>query len=135
MSFSIYLCMEKLIFDYLSHNYYIKESQVGNDGIYNIDPTQIVPTPTNGEKLIKEIYDIFGLDENRSFIAVNDWCLAQKPTANLLFYWKINSERPTTPNHGFQKHYLGNFHPSSKLSRSNFKMSLVQLYVQFYQYR
>lgn len=132
MIFSIYLCMEKIIFAYLTQNYYLKESQVGNDGIYKIDTVQKVLTPTNGEALIKELHEIFSLSEDKTFIALNDWALEQKATANLFFYWKTNSE---VVHASFQKHYLGGFDPASKLSRSNFKMSLLQRYVQFYHYR
>jgi hypothetical protein len=135
MIFSIYLCMEKIIFAYLSQNYFIKESQVGNDGIYKIEHAQRVTTPTNGEALIKELHEIFSLDEDQIFIAINDWCLEQKPTTNLLFFWKTNSEIVHSPHTSFQKKYLGGFDPASKLLKSNFKMSLLQQYVHNYQYR
>lgn len=136
MIFSIYLCMEKIIFAYLNQNYYLKESQVGNDGIYKIDTVQRVLTPTNGEALIKELHEIFSLSEDKTFIALNDWALEQKATANLLFYWKTNSETVVhSPHTAFQKHYLGGFDPSSKLSRASFKLTLLQRYVQYYQYR
>lgn len=125
--------MEEIIFAYLSQNYCVQESQIGNDGIYKIEHTQRVAVPTNGELLIKEIHEIFSLNESRTFILINDWCLEQKPTSNLLFYWKTNSEIRT--NYGFQKQYLGGFDPASKLSRTNFKLSLLQQYVQAYQYR
>lgn len=115
MIFSIYLCMEKIIFAYLSHNYCVQESQVGNDGIYKIEHAQRVATPTNGEELIKELHEIFSLNEPRTFILVNDWCLEQKATANLLFYWKTNSEiMYSGPGQNFQKQYLGGLtqHPN-----------------------
>lgn len=133
MIFSIYLCMEKIIFAYLTQNYYLKESQAGNDGIYKIDTTQRVLTPTNGEALIKELHEIFSLDEVQTFIIINDWALEQKVTTNLFFYWKSNSE--ILQSTSFHKNYLGGFDPASKLSKTNIKMTLLQRYVQFYQYR
>jgi hypothetical protein len=133
MIFSIYLCMEKIIFAYLSQNYYIKESQVGNDGIYKIEHTQRVATPTKGEELIKELQNVFSLDEDLVFIAINDWCLEQKVTTNLFFYWKTNSD--ILQSTSFNKNYLGGFDPASKLSKTNYKMNLLQRYVHHYQYR
>lgn len=133
MIFSIYLCMEKIIFAYLSQNYYIKESQIGNDGIYKIDTTQKVLTPTNGEALIKELHEIFSLDEVQTFIIINDWALEQKVTTNLFFYWKSNTD--ILQSTSFNKNYLGGFDPASKLSKTNYKINLLQRYVHHYQYR
>ena len=125
--------MEKIIFAYLSQNYYIKESQIGNDGIYKIDTTQKVLTPTNGEALIKELHEIFSLDEVQTFIIINDWALEQKVTTNLFFYWKSNTD--ILQSTSFNKNYLGGFDPASKLSKTNYKMNLLHRYVHHYQYR
>jgi len=123
--------MEKFIYEYLDQHYHLSRSQVGNDGIYRQE-TLVSVAPTKGDELIKELQDIFSLDENEIFIIINDWCLINKPTADMFFYWKSNSE---IAHSSFQKNYLGGFDPNTKLVMAGHKLSLLQRYVQNYQYR
>ena len=80
--------MEKYIRDYMSSNYYIQTSDVGNDGIYyNFDDKRI-PTPFFGDKLIKELSLVFGLEVEESKDYIIGWSISVKSDVDLEFYWK-----------------------------------------------
>ena len=80
--------MQNYIQQYLSDYYYIKTSEVGNDGIYYINDDRRIPTPFNGSKLIKEIVTIFGLQEDDVKPYIESWAVSIKPDIDLEFYWK-----------------------------------------------
>ena len=80
--------MQNYIQQYLSDYYYVKTSEVGNDGIYYINDDRRIPTPFNGSKLIKEIVTIFGLQEDDVKPYIESWAVSIKPDIDLEFYWK-----------------------------------------------
>lgn len=80
--------MEKFVQQYLSDFYYIKTSEVGNDGIYFINDDRRIPTPFNGSKLIKEIVTIFCVNEDDVKTQIESWAISIKPDVDLEFYWK-----------------------------------------------
>lgn len=82
--------MEKFVQQYLSTYYYLKTSEVGNDGIYYVNDDRRTPTPHYGSKLIKEIVTVFGLEDidDNVKIIINDWAATIKPDVDLEFYWK-----------------------------------------------
>ena len=82
--------MEKFVQQYLSTYYYLKTSEVGNDGIYYVNDDRRTPTPHYGSKLIKEIVTVFGLEDidDNVKIIINDWATTIKPDVDLEFYWK-----------------------------------------------
>ena len=82
--------MEKYVQQYLSSYYYIKTSEVGNDGIYYVNDDRRIPTPHSGSKLIKEIVTVFGLEDidDSVKIFINAWAATIKPDVDLEFYWK-----------------------------------------------
>jgi len=82
--------MEKFVQQYLSTYYYVKASEVGNDGIYYVNDDRRIPTPHSGSKLIKEIVTVFGLEDidDSVKIIINNWAATIKPDVDLEFYWK-----------------------------------------------
>ena len=82
--------MENFVQQYLSTYYYIKTSEVGNDGIYYVNDDRRIPTPHSGSKLIKEIVTVFGLEDidDSVKIIINAWAATIKPDVDLEFYWK-----------------------------------------------
>lgn len=86
--------MEKFVQQYLSTYYYIKTSEVGNDGIYYVNDDRRIPTAHNGDKLITEIVTVFGLEnvDGNIKIIINNWAATIKPDVDLEFYWKTTEE-------------------------------------------
>ena len=80
--------MQTYIQQYLSDYYYIKTSEVGNDGIYFINDDRRIPTPFNGSKLINEIVTIFCVNEDDVKTYIETWAVSIKPDIDLEFYWK-----------------------------------------------
>ena len=82
--------MEKFVQQYLSTYYYVKTSEIGNDGIYYVNDDRRIPTPHNGGKLLTEIVTVFGLEDvdGNIKIIINDWAATIKPDVDLEFYWK-----------------------------------------------
>jgi hypothetical protein len=80
--------MQTYIQQYLSDYYYIKTSEVGNDGIYFINDDRRIPTPFNGSKLINEIVTIFCINEDDVKTYIETWAVSIKPDVDLEFYWK-----------------------------------------------
>jgi len=82
--------MEKFVQQYLSTYFYIKASEIGNDGIYYVNDDRRIPTPHSGSKLIKEIVTVFGLEDidDSVKIIINTWAATIKPDVDLEFYWK-----------------------------------------------
>jgi hypothetical protein len=83
--------MELFVHNYLFKNYYIKTSDVGNDGIYYLFDDKRIPTPFYGNKLINELSIIFGLDKEISKDYINGWSISVKSDINLNFYWEQES--------------------------------------------
>ncbi len=79
--------MKKHILSYLTENYYLDISSLGNAGIYEIDSTNRIKVPTNAKKLIEEIVTIFGYSFTRTKWLIHDWAKSQRPDLCLKFYW------------------------------------------------
>lgn len=79
--------MKKYIHSYLTENYYLDKSQIGNAGIYVIGDDKNNRPPTNANKLIEEISTIFGYPFTRTKWIINGWAKKQKPDYCLKFYW------------------------------------------------
>lgn len=83
--------MKKFMYKYLDAYYYLKESNVGNGGIYAIDNNSWFETPINGDKLIKEVVNLFGYNYTRTKWLINGWAKAKDKTIDLSFYWMVAS--------------------------------------------
>ena len=84
--------MEKFIYTYLSENYYIQTSDVGNYGIYQRYSNQIVPIPFNGDRLIKDVVTVFGVNKEEAKGYIEQWAHLVEPACDLEFYWKIATD-------------------------------------------
>jgi hypothetical protein len=84
--------MEKFIYKYLTENFYVSTSEVGNDGIYKVEDARRHKTPIYGDKLVKEIVTVFGLDNEESKNIINIWAKEQKPDIDLIFYWATEED-------------------------------------------
>lgn len=80
--------MKKYIVSYLTENYYLDKSEIGNAGIYAFDDDRRFKVPTNAKKLIEEIVTLFGYSFTRTKWLIHDWAHKQKPDFCLKFYWK-----------------------------------------------
>jgi hypothetical protein len=81
--------MEKFIYTYLSENYYIQTSDVGNQGIYQRYDDLRIPIPFNGDRLVKDITTVFGVTKVEAKGYISGWAQVVEPNINLDFYWKI----------------------------------------------
>ena len=79
--------MKKIIQKYLSQYYYIKTSEIGNDGIHYIFDIRKNPTPVNCLDLINEISKVFAVNFDDSKKEIDEWAIKQKPDINLYFFW------------------------------------------------
>ena len=79
--------MKKYILRYLTENYFLDKSQLGNAGIYNIGDNRDDNPPVNAKNLIEEIVTLFGYTFTRTKWIIHDWCKKQKPDYCLKFYW------------------------------------------------
>lgn len=79
--------MKKYILSYLTENYYLDTSSLGNAGIYEIDSNNRIKVPTNAKKLIEEIVTLFGYSFTRTKWLIHDWAKSQHPDLCLKFYW------------------------------------------------
>lgn len=84
--------MEKFIYTYLSENYYIQTSDVGNYGIYQRYSNLRIPTPFNGDRLIKDVVTIFGVNKNEAKDYIEQWAKLVAPACDLEFYWKMAND-------------------------------------------
>lgn len=84
--------MEKFIYNYLTENYYIRLSDVGNYGIYLINDARRFHTPINGARLVSEIVHVFAVTEDESKKHIDNWALNKYGNIDLDFYWKTNSD-------------------------------------------
>lgn len=84
--------MEDYIYNYLTENFNVETSQVGNDGIYRLDDKNTHKTPIDGDKLVAEIIAIFGLEVEEVLLFVHIWSCKIKNDIDLDFYWKNNWE-------------------------------------------
>lgn len=84
--------MEKFIYTYLSENYYIRKSDVGNDGIYQLYDDRRIPVPFNADRLIKDLVTVFGVTKSEAKSYIYRWSLLINPKSDLEFYWKISDE-------------------------------------------
>jgi hypothetical protein len=80
--------MKKYIVSYLTENYYLDKSEIGNAGIYAFDDDRRFKVPTNAKKLIEEIVTLFGYSFTRTKWLIHDWAHKQKSDFCLKFYWK-----------------------------------------------
>jgi hypothetical protein len=79
--------MKKHIFKYLTENYFLDKSQIGNAGIYSFDDTKEWKVPVKAKELIDEVVTLFGYSFTRTKWFIHDWCTKQKPDYCLKFYW------------------------------------------------
>lgn len=84
--------MENIVKTYLTNNYYINTSQIGNDGVYKTSDNPIENGPMYGEKLLDELVTIFHLDRVILKVYVNEWAKSKKQDVDLTFYWKTIEE-------------------------------------------
>ena len=84
--------MEKFIHTYLSENYYIQTSEVGNHGIYQKYDDRRIPVPFNGDRLVKDVVTVFGVTKAEAKGYIYRWALSIEPNVNLDFYWKMAEE-------------------------------------------
>jgi hypothetical protein len=82
--------MKKFIVNYITQNYYLDKSEVGNAGIYAYDDNRVWKVPVNADKLIKEIVNLFGYSYSRTKWFIHKWAKTQKPDYCLKFYWYSN---------------------------------------------
>lgn len=80
--------MELIIQKYLSQYYYIKTSDVGNDGIYYKFEKRRIPPPINSSKLINEISVVFSINEKDAKDFIINWSILVKNGVDLVFYWR-----------------------------------------------
>jgi hypothetical protein len=79
--------MEKFVQLYLTNNYEIGTSEVGNDGIYSIEDKREIRAPIYGDKLVAEVVTVFSIDSDECKELINKWAITIKPDINLEFYW------------------------------------------------
>jgi hypothetical protein len=79
--------MKKYTLSYLTENYYLDTSVIGNAGIYAIDDNNRIKVPTNAKKLVEEIVTLFGYSFTRTKWLIHDWAKSQRPDLCLKFYW------------------------------------------------
>ena len=79
--------MKKYIVRYLTENYYLDKSQIGNAGIYSFEDTREWKIPVKAKELIEEVVTLFGYSFTRTKWFIHDWCKKQKPDYCLKFYW------------------------------------------------
>lgn len=84
--------METFIYDYLTKNYYLDTSDVGNDGVYLLLDTRRFKAPTPSHKLLNDIMTIFALDIDTSKDIINSWANSINPNIDLEFYWKTTND-------------------------------------------
>jgi hypothetical protein len=82
--------MKKYIVSYLTENYYLDKSEIGNAGIYAFDDDRRFKVPTNAKKLIEEIVTLFGYSFTRTKWLIHEWAKKENPDFCLKFYWKSN---------------------------------------------
>ena len=79
--------MKKYIVSYLTENYYLDKSEIGNAGIYAFDDDRVWKVPVNAKKLIEELVTLFGYSFTRTKWMIHYWAKEQKPDYCLKFYW------------------------------------------------
>lgn len=79
--------MKKYIVKYLTENYFLDKSQLGNAGIYSFEDTREWKIPVDAKKLIEEIVTLFGYSFTRTKWLIHAWAKKQKPDHCLNFYW------------------------------------------------
>lgn len=84
--------MEKFIYTYLSENYYIQTSEVGNHGIYQKYDNRRIPVPFNGDRLVKDVVTVFGVSKDDAIAYIIQWAELVEPGCDLEFYWKTASD-------------------------------------------
>lgn len=81
--------MEKFIYSYLSENYYITSSEVGNYGIYQKGSDLRIPVPFNGDRLVKDVITVFGVNKDEAHRYIYEWSRLIEPDVDLTFYWRM----------------------------------------------
>jgi hypothetical protein len=79
--------MKKYIVKYLTENYFLDKSQLGNAGIYSFEDTREWKVPVDAKKLIEEVVTLFGYSFTRTKWLIHAWAKKQKPDHCLNFYW------------------------------------------------
>ena len=77
--------MEIHVHSYLSRYFEIKANEEGNDCVYYLDDKST--DQIYGQKLVKELFTVFGATEDESKEFVNTWALKVNPKIDLKFYW------------------------------------------------
>lgn len=84
--------MVKHIQRFLSSQYYISTSDVGNDGVYDLLDDRRYKSPVYGDVFLKELLDVFALTEEETKRLVFEWAAEQKKDVNLDFFWATKEE-------------------------------------------
>lgn len=85
--------MRKYIHKHLDDKYYIKASEVGNDGIYLlVEKEEEYHYPVNNNLILDEVVTIFGVELEESKLEIHLWANKKKPDVDLEFYWNISNE-------------------------------------------
>ena len=83
--------MKKYIVSYLTENYYLDKSEIGNAGIYAFDDERQWKVRVNAKTLIEEVVTLFGYSFTRTKWIIHEWAKSQKPDYCLKFYWTSHS--------------------------------------------
>jgi hypothetical protein len=86
--------MEKYVQSYLSKNFEIRRSSVGNDGVYLIGDTSRYVKPVYSVKLINELVRLFVITEEDARLYVDNWGSNIRPDVDLEFYWLVTDKLP-----------------------------------------
>lgn len=84
--------MEKFIQEYLSLYYKIAHSEMGNAGIYGIYKNPKYKAPESSKEILKEISQVFFLNEEDAKNQIELWAITIDPEVDLDFYWKTINE-------------------------------------------
>jgi hypothetical protein len=84
--------MEKFIQEYLSIYYKLDYSSLGNAGVYDINEDSKYRAPKSNSWLIKEISQVFYIDEDYAKEQIELWAITIDPEVDLDFYWKSINE-------------------------------------------
>jgi hypothetical protein len=78
------------MYKYLTENYYIKKSDVGNYGIYLIDDNSRWATSINPKILIEELVKLFGFKYTKTKWLIHSWVKLTNKNIDLKFFWSTN---------------------------------------------
>lgn len=82
--------MRKYIHKHLDDKYYIKASEVGNDGIYLlVEKEEEYQYPLDKKIILDEIVSLFAIELEEAKLEIHLWANKKKPDVDLEFYWKV----------------------------------------------